>query len=140
MQLGHHFGKRKPRWNAFHEQFRIYFQSLENTILKSSLIMSIVQFLILAPLLYWTLENYSLFEQFIPNKTHLKENILGEKHWILFLFAASFALSVFTNYQFIKILIAKIKGDLFERQASEQIHISGRTSSFAVAADQRRAS
>ena len=106
MQFGHHFGKRKPRWNIFHEQTRLYFQSIENTVLKSSMILSTLQMIVILPLLYWTLENYSLFEQFIPLKTHLKENIIAEKNWIIFLFCASYALSLFLNYQSIKYLLA----------------------------------
>jgi hypothetical protein len=106
MQFGHHFGKRKPRWNIFHEQTRLYFQSIENTVLKSSVILSTLQMIVVLPLLYWTIENYSLFEQFIPLKTHLKENIIAEKNWIIFLFCASYALSLFLNYQFIKYLLA----------------------------------
>ena len=104
MQLGQHFGKRKPRWNLFHEQTRLYFQSLENTILKNSVLLSTVQFLILAPLLYWTLENYSLFVELIPSKTHLKENLVAEKKWIIFLFSATYVLSIFLNYQMLKLL------------------------------------
>lgn len=107
MQLGHHFGKRKPSWNLFHERSRLYFQSIDNSILKFSFLISTIQFIVLIPLLFWTLENYSLFEQLIPLKTHLKENILSEKNWILFLFGISYILSLFMNFQTLKFILHK---------------------------------
>ncbi len=140
MQLGHHFGKRKPRWNVFHEQARLYFESIENTILKSTVLLSTIQFLILSPVLFWTLENYNLFEKFIPLKTHLKENMLAEKNWILFLFSASYLLSLFVNYQILKMLTTKIRQN--EQQSSQIIDLDSndRIFSFDEAAARRRAS
>ena len=138
MQLGQHFGKRKSQWNMFHDHTRLYFHRLENTNIKSALILSSVQFLILLPLLYWTLENYNLFEQFIPLKTHLKENIISEKKWILFLFGISYVFSVFLNYQFIRFLIRNNDSNAVQNlnASKSNDHIF----SFDEAAARRRAS
>lgn len=137
MQLGHHFGKRKPSWNLFHERSRLYFYSLDNTILKYSFIVSTLQFLILMPLLFWTLENYSLFEYVMPLKTHLKENILAEKKWILFLFGASYLLSLFINFQSMKFILYKKN---IEQEKFKLEEFTDQTSSADEVAVQRRAS
>lgn len=137
MQLGHHFGKRKPSWNLFHERSRLYFQSLDNTILKFSFLVSTVQFVVLTPLLFWTLENYSLFEKLIPVKTHLQENIHSEKNWILFLFAVSYVLSVGMNFQCVKFIFRK--KDL-EQKSMNSLNLIDQTFSTDEAVVQRRAS
>jgi hypothetical protein len=137
MQLGHHFGKRKPSWNLFHERSRLYFQSIDNSILKFSFLISTIQFIVLIPLLFWTLENYSLFEQLIPLKTHLKENILSEKNWILFLFGISYILSLFMNFQTLKFILHK-KDTEFQKMKSH--NFIDHTFSVDEVAVQRRAS
>ncbi len=137
MQLGHHFGKRKPSWNLFHERTRLYFQSLDNTILKFSFLISTVQFIVLMPLLFWTLENYTLFEHIIPLKTHLKENIVSEKNWILFLFGASYFLSLFMNFNCLKFILQKKE---IEMQKISSVDFIDRTFLSDEVAVQRRAS
>ncbi len=137
MQLGHHFGKRKPSWNLFHERSRLYFQSIDNSILKFSFLTSTIQFIVLLPLLFWTLENYSLFENLIPIKTHLKENILSEKNWILFLFCMSYILSLFMNFQALKFILHK-KDIEFQKMKSHDF--IDQTFSVVEVAAQRRAS
>lgn len=138
MQLGRHFGKRKPRWNAFQEQSRKYFLSLENTILKLSLSLSCVQFIILIPSLYWTLENYSIFEHLIPLKTHLKENMTAEKSWIIFLFSTTFLISIVLNYLALSFISKKV----IHTESANNVNsvTNDQTSSFDEAAAQRRAS
>ncbi len=140
MQLGHHFSKQKPRWNALNETAQLYFESIENTILKNSFLISTLQFLILAPILFWTLENYSLFEQLIPIKTHLKENLVAEKNWILFLFASSYVLSLFANYQILKMLTLKIRQIEKLNLESMNQNSNDRIFSFDEAVVRRRAS
>ena len=140
MQLGHHFGKRKPSWNVFHEQTRMYFQSLENTILKSSVLLSTVQFLILAPLLYWTIENYSLFIELIPAKTHLKENLIAEKKWISFLFSITYLVSIIFNYQILKMISQKTEKNFHSSSSASDQEFNDQTFSFDEAAVRRRAS
>jgi hypothetical protein len=108
MQLGNHFGKRKPGWNIFNEKTRLYFQSIENSVLKVSLFSSTVQFLVLAPLLYWTMENYNLFSDIIPIQMHLKEYLDAERKWILSLFLFTYLISIFLNYQILKMISLKI--------------------------------
>ncbi len=138
MQLGRHFGKRKPRWNAFQEQSRKYFLSLENTILKLSLVVSCIQLFIFLPALYWTLENYSIFEQLIPLKTHLKDNMAAEKSWIIFLFSISFVLSVIVNYLTLNFISKKIITD--KSAHNESLMANDHASSFDEVAVRRRAS
>ena len=138
MQLGRHFGKRKPRWNVFHEQTRTYFLSLENTILKLSLFLSCIQFLMLVPVLYWTLENYSIFERLIPLKTHLKENMTAEKSWIIFLFSTTFIISISLNYLTLKFISKKIIRA--QHTSNENLMTNDQTSSFDEVAAQHRAS
>ena len=137
MQLGHHFGKRKPSWNLFHERSRRYFQSIDNSILKFSFLISTIQFIVLIPLLFWTMENYSLFEHLIPLKTHLKENILSEKNWILFLFGMSYILSIFMNFQALKFILHR-KDIEFQKMNSH--NFIDHTFSIDEVAVQRRAS
>ena len=137
MQLGHHFGKRKPSWNLFHERSRLYFESIDNSILKFSFLISTIQFIVLMPLLFWTLENYSLFENLIPIKSHLKENILSEKNWILFLFGMSYILSMCMNFQVIKFILHK-KDIEFQNMKSD--HFIDHTFSVDEVAARRRAS
>ena len=137
MQLGHHFGKRKPSWNLFHERTRLYFQSIDNSILKFSFLISTIQIIILMPLLFWTLENYSLFENLIPIKTHLKENILSEKNWILFLFGMSYILSLSMNFQVIKFILHKKDIEFQKMKSQEFIDHTFSTDEVAV---RRRAS
>jgi hypothetical protein len=137
MQLGHHFGKRKPSWNMFHERTRLYFQSLDNTILKFSFLISTIQFVVLMPLLFWTLENYTLFEHIIPINTNLKDNIDSEKKWILFLFGLSYIISVFINFQTLKIILQKKETEM---QKTNSVDFIDRTFSSDAAADQRHAS
>jgi hypothetical protein len=137
MQLGHHFGKRKPSWNLFHERSRLYFQSLDNTILKFSFLISTIQFIILLPLLFWTLENYTLFEYVIPIKTQLKANIVSEKNWITFLFGLSYFLSLFINFQALKFVLLKKE---IELKKMSTVDFIDRTFSSDEVAVQRRAS
>lgn len=137
MQLGHHFGKRKPSWNLFHERSRLYFESIDNSILKFSFVISTLQFIVITPLLFWTLENYSLFENLIPIKTQLKENILSEKNWIIFLFFTSYILSLCMNFQSLKFIMYK-KDIEFQKMKSHDF--TDRTFSVDEVAVQRRAS
>lgn len=137
MQLGHHFGKRKPSWNLFHERTRLYFQSLDNTILKFSFLISTIQFVVLLPLLFWTLENYTLFEHIIPLKTHLRENIVSEKNWILFLFGLSYIISLFINFQSLKFILQKKEIEIQKMTSDDFID---RTFSSDEAVVQRHAS
>lgn len=121
----------------FFTKDRLYFQSIDNSILKFSLLISTIQFIVLIPLLFWTLENYSLFEHLIPLKTHLKENILSEKNWIVFLFGMSYILSLFMNFQALKFILHK-KDIEFQKMKSH--NFIDHTFSVDEVAVQRRAS
>lgn len=85
MQIGLHFGKRKPRWNFFLEKH----QSLKHrhgATLKYALIGLTLQAIVLSPLLYWSLQNYSFFENNIPLSYNLRTYLESERNWIVLLF------------------------------------------------------
>ena len=89
------------------------------------------------PLLFWTLENYTLFEHIIPIKTHLKDNIASEKNWIMFLFGLSYVISLFINFQTLKFILQKKETEM---QKMNSVDFIDRTFSSDEAAVQRHAS
>lgn len=107
MQVGRHFGKRKPQWNFFYKYSIHYFNSINNVLVKLSLTFTVLQTLILSPVIYWTIENYTLFEKTIPVQTQLIENIQAERKWIVLLFSFFILISFVLNFVLLKITIGK---------------------------------
>ena len=105
MQLGSHFGKRKPRWDFYSSHVYPYMDQIYFKAVRFTLISTVVQLILLTPAVYWTFENYNLFLNLIPSSTKLVENFQDEKKWILFLYICSGAMTFFCNlFFFLKIL------------------------------------
>lgn len=117
MQLGSHFGKRKPRWNFFTQQAIKFRESQDSAMLKKVFVGTVLQFILLSPLIYWTLQNFSFFEAYVPLHTHLKEHIVNERHWILFLYAICFVGSFVWNFALVKYLVSQKAETLFKVSA-----------------------
>lgn len=97
MQIGLHFGKRKPRWNFFLEKH----QSLtkrHGPTLKYAFIGVLLQALVLSPVLYWSLQNYSFFEKNIPLSYNLRSYLESERSWILLLFGICTLITGIVNF------------------------------------------
>ncbi len=97
MQIGLHFGKRKPRWNFFLEKH----QSLKHrhgATLKYALIGLALQAIVLSPLLYWSLQNYSFFENNIPLSYNLRTYLESERNWIVLLFGVCTVMTGVVNF------------------------------------------
>ena len=95
-QQGSHFGKNKPDWQSSNmpvELFKIRYG------LKAKLFMLglLTQSVILFPIVYWSLQNYTFFENNIPAHYNLKNYINTEKHWIILLYICSVIFSAFFN-------------------------------------------
>ena len=97
MQIGLHFGKRKPRWNFFLEKHQSLTQRHGATV-KYALISVALQAIVLSPLLYWSIENYSFFENNIPLTYNLRSYLESERNWIILLFGVSTLLGGAVNF------------------------------------------
>lgn len=89
MKIGHHFGKRKPRWNFFTDQYHSLVDSSSSIIFKIFLISVGVQILFFLPALYWIFQNYSIIQNLLPSSFDMAENLEFEKKWIVFLIFTS---------------------------------------------------
>lgn len=97
MQIGLHFGKRKPRWNFFLEQHQNLTER-HGATLKYALFGVFLQTLVLSPLLYWSIQNYSFFENNIPLTYNLRAYLESERNWIILLFAVCTVLTGVVNF------------------------------------------
>ena len=89
MKLGHHFGKRKPRWNFFTDHYQNLVGSTSNLIVKLLLASIVIQLAFFLPVLYWVFQNYSIIQSLIPTNFNMAENLEFEKKWIVFLVLSS---------------------------------------------------
>lgn len=97
MQLGSHFGKRKPRWNFFNDRQRAFNQKYGMTIRLAFVSLS-VQALIFLPVIYWSIQNYNFFEDNVPAAYNLKTYLSAEKSWIIFLYFVSLIFTGLVNF------------------------------------------
>lgn len=97
MKIGHHFGKRKPRWNFFTDHYQSLVDSSSGLVLKIFAASVAVQIVFLLPALYWIFQNYSIIQSLMPVSFNLTENIEFEKKWIVFLALVSTVLSSLVN-------------------------------------------
>lgn len=128
MQIGSHFGKRKPRWDFFSTHATPYLEMIQFKIIKYALLSTSVQMIVFFPIVYWTMENYDLFLQLIPVSTKLTENLQDEKKWILFLYFSSGIAMTVVNIFFYSRILQKSETNLDMNASSVE------------ALDQRRAS
>ncbi len=89
MKIGHHFGKRKPRWNFFTEKYQSLIDSSSSLVFKIFMITVAVQVVFFLPALYWIFQNYEIIQNHIPTTFNMNENIEFEKRWIVFLVISS---------------------------------------------------
>lgn len=129
MQIGQHFGKRKPRWNFFSAK-QVSLKERHGTTLRLVLIGMALQALVLCPLLYWCLQNYNFFEVNIPRSYNLREHLEIEKTWIIFLYFFCISLTSVVNF----ILFSRAQRRQFISFSNVVELLPGE------AADQRRAS
>lgn len=97
MQIGLHFGKRKPRWNFFLEKHQSL-QQRHGATLKYALIGLVLQAIVLSPILYWSLQNYTFFENNIPLSYNLRNYLDSERNWILWLFGICTLMTGVVNF------------------------------------------
>lgn len=97
MQLGSHFGKRKPRWNFFLAQHQSLKERYSIT-LKYVFYSLLLQIVILSPLIYWSVQNYDFFTKLVPPSQSLYTYLESERNWIFLIFFASIALTAVTNF------------------------------------------
>lgn len=129
MQIGLHFGKRKPRWNFFLEKH----QSLKHrhgATLKYALVGLALQAIVLSPLLYWSLQNYSFFENNIPLTYNLRTYLESERNWIVLLFGFCTIMTGVVNFVlFSRVLTREALEyanviELSPDEAADQRHVS----------------
>ncbi len=89
MKIGHHFGKRKPRWNFFTDQYQNLVDSSSNLIVKLLLSSIVIQLLFFVPVIYWIFQNYNIIQTLVPARFNMSENLDFEKKWIVFLVLSS---------------------------------------------------
>ncbi|AZZ35806.1 hypothetical protein CIK05_02985 [Bdellovibrio sp. qaytius] len=129
MQIGLHFGKRKPRWNFFLEKHQGLKQR-HGATLKYALIGLALQAIVLSPLLYWSLQNYSFFENNIPLSYNLRTYLESERHWIMLLFGACTLMTGVVNFVlFSRVLTREALEyanviELSPDEAADQRHVS----------------
>lgn len=97
MQIGSHFGKRKPRWNFFLEKQQILKQR-HGASLRFALWGLLLHGVALSPLLYWSMQNYNFFVENIPLSYNLRGYLESEKNWIVFLFCFCIGLAAIVNF------------------------------------------
>lgn len=96
MHQGTHFGKNKPDWQLTHAPVHSF--NLKYSLNLKLLFWGIVtQSCILLPIVYWSLQNYTFFENNIPTSYNLKNYINTEKQWIIFLYIVSVLFSAGFN-------------------------------------------
>ena len=97
MKIGHHFGKRKPNWNFFTDQYQSLVDSSSGLVLKIFAASVAVQLVFLLPALYWIFQNYNIIQSLMPISFNLNENIEFEKNWIVFLALVSTVVTSLVN-------------------------------------------
>lgn len=97
MQIGLHFGKRKPRWNFFLEKHQTLTER-HGATLKYALVGAFLQALVLSPLLFWSLQNYNFFENNIPLSYNLRVYLETERNWLILLFVVCTVLTAIVNF------------------------------------------
>ena len=85
MKIGHHFGKRKPRWDFFTNQYQTLVDSSSNLVVKLLLASVVMQLLFFVPVFYWIFQNYHIIQTLVPVHFDIAENLEFEKKWIIFL-------------------------------------------------------
>lgn len=89
MKIGHQFGKRKPRWDFFTDQYQNLVESSSHIIVKLLLASVLMQLIFFVPVFYWIFQNYHIIQTLVPVHFDIAENLEFEKKWIVFLVVAS---------------------------------------------------
>ncbi len=132
MKIGHHFGKRKPRWNFFTHQYQNLMDSPSHLIFKLILVSVAMQLVFFLPVLYWVFQNYSVIQTLIPLNFNVTENLEFEKKWIVFIILSStVAASLWNAFLWLHI---------YKQVQARNIIFNDQTSSRDEAVDQRLAS
>ena len=97
MQIGHHFGKRKPKWNFFIDRYQSLIDRSYFTIVKYFVASVGLQTLFFVPALYWIFQNYSIIQAHLPMSFEMHENLEFEKKWIVFLVLSSIVFASVLN-------------------------------------------
>ncbi|MFN3696283.1 MAG: hypothetical protein ACK4VO_02485 [Pseudobdellovibrio sp.] len=95
-QQGSHFGKNKPDWHMTSIPFEM-FRAKYGSKIRLLILGLFTQAIILFPIVYWSLQNYTFFENNIPAQYNLKNYINTEKNWIIILYTCSVVFSAFFN-------------------------------------------
>lgn len=132
MKIGHHFGKRKPRWNFFTQHYQTLVDSSSTTVFKLFMLSVAAQVVFFLPVLYWIFQNYEIIQNHIPISFNMAENIEFEKKWITFL--------VFASAVFASGLNAFLWLFIYRTGRAESAVIHDLSSSHAGAGDQHLAS
>ncbi len=111
MKIGHHFGKRKPRWNFFTDQYQTIVDSSFGPLAKVFAASVAAQIIFLLPVLYWIFQNYSIIQTLMPTTFNMNENIEFEKKWILFLVISSAVVTSLLN-AFLWLHVYKINSEV----------------------------
>lgn len=129
MQIGLHFGKRKPRWNFFLEKH----QSLRHrhgTTVRYALAGLLLQAIVLSPIIFWTMQNYTFFEKNVPLSYNLRSYLQNERSWINLLFGISILMTGVVNFFLFSRIINRKTSDysnvieLSPDEAADQRHVS----------------
>jgi hypothetical protein len=131
MFIGRHFGKRKPQWNFFINNYENFKYSSSSELIKLVVIGFIFQAILFAPIVYWIFQNYAIIENYLPQHLNLNENIQFEKKWIVFLILAMLSTQSIWNFFIWKTV---------NNQRSSRINHHEMTVLPDEAVDQRRAS
>jgi len=131
MFIGRHFGKRKPQWNFFINNYENFKYSSSSELIKLIVIGFIFQAILFAPIVYWIFQNYAIIENYLPQHLNLNENIQFEKKWIVFLILAMLSTQSIWNFFIWKTV---------NSQRNTTINHHEMTVLPAEAVDQRRAS
>lgn len=129
MQIGLHFGKRKPRWNFFLEKHQSLTQR-HGATLKYAFAGVLLQAIVLSPVIYWSLQNYSFFENNIPISYNLRSYLEAERNWILILFGICTILTGVVNFFLFSRVLTRQALDfanvieLSPDEAADQRHVS----------------
>ena len=132
MKIGHHFGKRKPRWNFFTEQYQSLVDSPSTAVFIIFTVSVAAQVMFFLPALYWIFQNYDIIQTHIPITFNMVENIEFEKKWIVFL--------IFSSALFASVLNAFLWLFVYKKARAENAAIHDLSSSHDEADDQHLAS
>ena len=132
MKIGHHFGKRKPRWNFFTDKYQNLMDSTSHLIFKLILFSMAMQLIFFLPVLYWIFQNYGIIQTLIPLNFNITENLEFEKKWIVFIILASTVAASFWN--------AFLWLHIYKQAQLKNIAFNVQTSSRDEVVDQRLAS